>query len=238
MSLGRARDAWAAIAPHLEGRPERPAWGIDDPEALHDVAGAAVLSGDVARGHELYRWLVARAALLSDSRERARALVEAGAAALARGAEFVSEAELYLDEARRASTPGVDALALAFQALALDRAGQPEHARALAREIADPWALERLLSERERAAVTSQIFGATEGAPVAPPPEPEGRPVFFLPSGELHAAIGVVMAGRDPKLAELHFRAFLADQRAGAGPWVEHAKKKLSLRSSARRREE
>jgi hypothetical protein len=232
------------MAPLLESRPGHPAWSVDDPEALHDVAGAAVVSGDVARGHELYRLLVARASLLSDPRERTRALLEAGAAALARGPDYSSEAELYLDEARRSASPGFDAIVLAFSALALDRTGQADHARALGLEASDPWALERLLGESERAAVARQVLPAgaapeTPRSPDAPPAETNQRLAFFLPSGELHAAIAVLVAARDPKLAEIHLRAFLADPRAAKGPWAEHARQKLASRSSVKvRREE
>jgi hypothetical protein len=242
LRLGRAREAWALMAPLLENRPGHPAWSIDDPEALHDVAGSAVVSGDVARGHELYRLLVARGSLLSDPRERTRALLEAGAAALARGPEYSSEAELYLDEARRSTSPGFDAIVLAFSALALDRAGQGEHARALALEVSDPWSLERLLDADERAAVVRQVLpGGTgaERAQAGPPSAEARRPLsFFLPSGELHAAIAVLVAARDPKLAEIHLRAFLADPRAEKGPWAEQARQKLAGPKVARPRRE
>jgi hypothetical protein len=232
------------MAPLLEPRPGRPVWSIDDPEALHDIAGAAVVSGDVARGHELYRLLVARASLLPDPRERTRALLEAGAAALARGPDYSSEAELYLDEARRSASPGFEAIAIAFSALALDRTGQAEHARALALEVSDPWSLERLLDESERAALNRQVLpggAAPETALVAAEPKAAEttKPLaFFLPSGELHAAIAVLVAARDPKLAEIHLRAFLADPRAEKGPWAEHARQKLANRASARPKRE
>jgi hypothetical protein len=241
LRLGRPGDAWALIAPLLEARPGRPAWSIDDPEALHDVAGAAVVSGAVARGHELYRLLVARASLLSDPRERTRALLEAGAAALARGPDFSSEAELYLDEARRSSSPGFDAIVLAFNALALDRSGQTELARAAALEVSDPWSLERLLDDTARGAIARQTLSSATNEPAraasAPEPTEARKPLaLFLPSGELHAAIAVLVAARDPKLAEIHFRAYLADKRAEKGPWAEHARQKLA--SARPRREE
>jgi hypothetical protein len=243
LRLGRPGDAWSLMAPLLEVRPGRPTWSIDDPEALHDVAGAAVVSGAIARGHELYRLLVARASLLSDPRERTRALLEAGAAALARGPDFSSEAELYLDEARRSSSPGFDAIVLAFSALSLDRAGQTELARAAALEVSDPWSLERLLDGTARAAIARQTLSSAtneplRSAPVAEPTETRRPLALFLPSGELHAAIAVLVAARDPKLAEIHFRAFLADPRAEKGPWAEHARRKLASRASARPRRE
>ncbi len=243
LRLGRPSEAWAQVAPLLEAGPGRPAWSIDDPEALHDIAGAAVVSGAVARGHDLYRLLVARASLLSDPRERTRALLEAGAAALARGPEFASEAELYLDEARRSSSPGFDAIVVAFSALSLDRAGQSELARAAALEVSDPWSLERLLDETARSAIARQTLSSATDEPERVTPAPEAtenreRLALFLPSGELHAAIAVLVAVRDPKLAEIHWRAYLADPRAEKGPWAEHARHKLASRVSARPRRE
>jgi hypothetical protein len=242
LRLGRPSEAWALVARLVEARPGKPAWSIDDPGALHDVAGAAVVSGAVARGHELYRLLVARASLLPGARERTRALLEAGAAALARGPEFSSEAEVYLDEARR-SSPGFDAVVLAFSALALDRAGHADLARARSLEVSDPWALERLLDDSARAAISRSSLPTEASEPVPPPSaaaqkdDPKPLPLF-LPSAELHAAIAVIVAPRDPKLAEIHLRAYLADPRAGKGPWAEHTRKKLMSRADARPRRE
>ena len=129
--------------------------------------------------------------------------------ALALGPSFENEAQLYFDEARRVLAPGYRDLVLAFGVLALDRAGRSDHARALAQEVEDPWTLERFVT-------------AAPGAAARP------RPRLALPSGELDAAIAASVASRDARLAEQKWRAFLADPRAAQGPWVEHARQRLS----------
>ncbi|HEV8244649.1 MAG TPA: hypothetical protein VGP93_02685, partial [Polyangiaceae bacterium] len=105
----------------------------------------------------------------------------------------------------------------AFTALALDRAGHGEQGRAAAREATGPWELERALTADDQ--------------------RPSETRSFVFPSAELGAAIAMLAEGRDPKLAEAHWRAFLADPRASRGAWAAHAKQKLALPARAPQRE-
>ncbi len=158
------------MAPLLESRPGRPRVVRRRPRGAARRRGSC--RGERRRRSRTRALSLARRPreLALDPRERTRALLEAGAAALARGPDYSSEAELYLDEARRSATPGFDAIVLAFSALALDRTGQADHARALGLEVSDPWSLERLLGESERAAA-----GAPGRCPARRAPEPSAR---------------------------------------------------------------
>jgi hypothetical protein len=211
--LGRGAEGWALVAPLLAaGKPGVAAnelLGVDDPIALRDLAAAAVSAGADVQAHELFRVIAARASLLPDARLRATVLLETAVLALARGPEFLGQAELYLDEARRHQVPGLRDLVQAFTALALDRAGRAEQSRAAAREASGPWTLER---------------------------RAESLPDLVLPSGELSAAIAVLAEGRDARVAESGWRTYLADARAGKGPWAAHAQSKLSPAARGRAR--
>ena len=205
--LGRGSEAWTLLGPLL-GKPGEPAL-IEDPVALRDIAAAAVAAGDDGAAHDLFRVIAARANLLPDARLRAVVFLETGVLAMARGQGSLPEAELYFDEARRAQVPGLRDLIQAFTALALDRAGHGEQARAAARETGGPWELER---------------------------RAESLRDLVLPSGELSAAIAILAEGRDQKLADSRWRAYLADARAARGPWAEHAQRKLSAPARGRAR--
>ena len=70
-------------------------------------------------------------------------------------------------------------------------------------------------------------------------PERLPRPVFrarapMLADGELHAAIAISAAERDPELARLHLRAYL-EGPGQKGPWTGWARARLAALRGGRR---
>lgn len=224
--LGRVAEAWTALAPFIEPGSAP----LDDAPSLFDVARAALASGSLEAAERAYRLLVPRAELLGSRQAQRVALIEAASVALARGPNALDEALGYLDSARAMALPGDRDLVLGLTALALDRAGRSDEARAAAREAEGPWDLEGQMTPAERARVAEAAFAPGDLAP-SPAALAPGR--LMLLDGELHAAIAVLAAGRDEALRRAHLRAFLAST-AGQGPWAEHARRALGRRPGAK----
>jgi tetratricopeptide (TPR) repeat protein len=219
--LGRSAEAWAVLAPFAEEK----APPLDDAPSLHDLARTALAAGALDAAERTYRLLVPRAGLLGSRQASRIALLEAASLALARGPSGVDEALGYLETARAMPLAGDRDLLLALTALALDRAGRAEQARAAAREAEGPWDLESELSQAERSRVAEAALSGTPELGASPAGVVRGR--IMLLDGELHAAIALLAAGRDEALRRLHWRAFLAST-AGRGPWAEHARRALA----------
>ena len=217
LRLGRAAEAWKRVAPLVVAS----APALDDAASLHDVARAALLSGELDDAQRLYRLLMPRSVVLGSERIRRTATIEAAGLALARGPADLEEALGYLSEARASPAAGDRDLVLGMLALTLDRAGRREQARAVAREASGPHDLENLLSPVERARVAApEAPLAAAGAAVFG----RGRPL--LPDGELHAVIATLAEGRDAALRRAHLVAFLASPR-GKGPFADSARRAL-----------
>ena len=222
LRLGQNAEAWQRLS-RFAG-----AGALEDAPSLYDVARAAVEAGELERAYAAYRALLPRALLLASGHARRVAYMEAASVAMARGPQGIEEAQSYLEEAGRIPLPGDRDLLVGLGALLLERSGHPERARSLAREAADPWELERLLSPGERARLDD---GATEGK--SPSSVKPRMPRVRLPEGELHAVIALLAVGRDRELAVAHQRAFLAGP-GGSGPYAELVKRGLSPQSKGR----
>jgi tetratricopeptide (TPR) repeat protein len=218
--LGRVAEAWALLAPFV-AEPDAP---LDDAPALFDVARTALAKGELDAAERAYRSLVPRASLLGSREAERVAVIEAASLALARGPNGLDEAVGYLETARAIPLAGDRDLILALTALALDRGGRSEQARAAARESEGPWDLESEMTQAERSRVAEAALNPT--AELAPAPANLGRARIMLVDGELHAAIAMLAVGRDEALRRVHWRAFLASA-AGRGPWAEHARRAL-----------
>ena len=98
-----------------------------DPQALHDYARAASLSGKSAQALRLYRLLVSRVALLADAREAVFVQIEAAAHVLAwaPGSSGTDEALGYLAQARREAL-GLSVWLDGLRLLALQQSGRAE----------------------------------------------------------------------------------------------------------------
>ncbi|HTQ07056.1 MAG TPA: hypothetical protein VMI54_24530 [Polyangiaceae bacterium] len=219
--LGHVQEAWAVLAPFAaENAPP-----LDDAPALFDVARTALAAGALDAAERAYRLLVPRAVLLGSLQAERVAVVEAASLALARGPNGVETALGYLETARAIPLAGDRDIIFALTALALDRAGRSEQARAAAREAEGPWDLESELTPAERARVAEAAL--TPSGDLTPSPAPIGPSRIMLLDGELHAAIAMLALGRDEALRRAHWRAFLASG-AGRGPWAEHARHALA----------
>jgi len=218
--LGRMADAWALLGPLVEDRTQP----LDDAPSLFDVARTALAAGALDAAQECYRLLVPRAALLGSRQAERIAIIEAASLALARGPKGIDEALGYLEAARSIPLAGDRDLIFGLTALALDRGGRSEQARAAARETDGPWDLESQQSPAERARVAEDALSPT--GELTPSPAAVVRSRIMLLDGELHAAIALLAAGRDEALRRAHWRAFLASA-SGPGPWAEHARRSL-----------
>ena len=219
--LGRVAEAWVALAPFASpGAPP-----LDDAASLLDVARTALAAGALDAAERTYRLLVPRASLMGSRLVERTILIEAASLALALGPAGIDEALGYLEAARSIPLAGDRDLMLGLTALALDRQGQSEQARAAAREADGPWDLERELSQAERSRVAEMALGPSGES--TPPPTTLAPARLMLVDGELHAAVALLAVGRDEALRRMHLRAFLSSA-AAHGPWAEYAKRSLA----------
>ncbi len=190
----------------LDGR------ALDAPLVLLAAARADVLVGDAPGGLESYRKLVSRVPLLSDQRERQKALIEASILSQFVSKESYAEARAYAAEARREGALFFADQARAAMALALDRMGRSAEARAIAAETAGPRALAWLF----------------ESEPAPRGRADEVRPV--LPPGEDLAMVAILAQSVDRELAKESWTEYIeqAEARSSFPPHLlEHAKRRL-----------
>jgi tetratricopeptide (TPR) repeat protein len=137
LRLGKAEEALAALT-EARKRDER---ALDDPLALLVWARANARTGHPAEAVKAYRAALPRMSSASPQ-ERAVASFEAGMAVMGQGTGALDDAIAMFRQARREAQDalaGASALALA---LALDRAGQGDEARAVLADLhADPAAI-------------------------------------------------------------------------------------------------
>ncbi|WP_394820655.1 hypothetical protein [Pendulispora albinea] len=192
--LGRWLEAYNALNTARIRDPR----ALDDAVALLAWARVAVRAGHPDDGHAAYRMLLPRATLLPLA-ERGPAYVEAGFLAMWRGPGGLDEAISIFRQARRDAQDTPQAVAILGLALALDRLGARDEARAvlLERPLANPWPT--LSDARARQLLT--------------PPVSEG---------ETEALAAIALEASDPAKARLSWQKY-ADTSPGA-PWVAHAR--------------
>jgi hypothetical protein len=139
--------------------------------------------------------------------ERAAAQVEAGLVAMERGPAGLDEAVAALREAVREAHDGAHAVAVLALALALDRRGDVEEARALLSGRAPVDAREALASAR-----------AKELLAVAP--------------GQARALLAIALEAADPAAAREQWQKAAEDGSEGA--WATHARAHLAALAGAR----
>ena len=213
----------------------KPGQSFADPLALREFAVAAQLLGHSAEAIAHYRQLIPRADFLHNPSFRRLVMLEAASLLGASGPEGLPEVEVYLTEARRGSpATGLEDLTSALLALSLERKGDLEQARVVTAEIPGPWSLERFLSPADSARIERFVLPVGGTAPAQVP-----RPVFrarapMLADGELHAAIAISAAERDPELARVHLRAYL-EGPGQKSPWAGWARARLAALRGGRR---
>jgi hypothetical protein len=222
LRLGDFTGAWQAFE-RLSGHPTL----LQNAEALHDFAVCAVQNGHLTQARGAYQRLVSRVSLLTQPERRLRVYLESSVLAMSAGPEGLKEAIGILAEARRSQVPpGVSWLLTATLALALDRAGQTDRARALVGEIEGPGGLARW--------VQGQLPGSFRAYPV--PSRARHARVVLLP-GEFEALVGILAERDDPVGALAAWRDYRA--KVNSGPWLGHAQAKanaLAARLSKSRR--
>jgi tetratricopeptide (TPR) repeat protein len=202
-ALGKLDEAFKALT---DARSRDPA-AFDDPLALLAWARVLARTGHADGAAEAYRALLPRASAIAAS-ERASASVEAGLVAMARGTTGLDEAVAALREGLREAQDETQGVAAESLALALDRRGDVDEAKALVAEHGrgDP----------RTVLVTAR---AKELLAVAP--------------GETNALAALALEASDAAGARDAWDRYLA--ASPSGPWAAHARAHLAALSGKRR---
>jgi tetratricopeptide (TPR) repeat protein len=193
VQVGRYAEATTALR-DARARDDR---ALDEPFALFAWARALSRSGHAAEAIEAYRTLLPRASTLTLA-DRAAASIEAGMLAMAQGPTGIDRAVPIFRQALRDAQDVTQTVAVLTLALALDRAGDGEEARALLAERAhgDP----RPVLATPRARDLLGLGAETEG----------------------HALAALALEATDPAAARASWQRYV--EAAGKGPWVDHAR--------------
>jgi tetratricopeptide (TPR) repeat protein len=194
--LGKVDEALAALE---DGRSRDPR-ALDDPLALLAWARTLARTGRREAAAEAYRALLPRSTALSTG-DRVSAEIEAGLVAMARGPAGLDEAVAALREAVRESQYEAHAVALLALALALDRRGEGDEARALLRERTQGDSRDAIASSR-----------AKELLAVVP--------------GEAHALAALALEPTDKAGARDEWQQTMV--AAPTGAWAAHARAHLA----------
>jgi tetratricopeptide (TPR) repeat protein len=195
-ALGRFKEALAA----LEKARARDAGVLDDPQALLAWARVLAHTGHSQDSAAAYRTLLPRVSALS-SAERFAATTEAGLVALACGPTTLDEAVSAFRESLRANQADAEAVAVLGLALALDRRGEGEEARAL-------------LSDHRRNDPRTALSARRV------------RELLAAAPSEALALTALGAEATDPTAARESWESYLAS--SPAGPWAAHARAHLA----------
>jgi tetratricopeptide (TPR) repeat protein len=195
LKLGKAADALAALK-EARTRDDR---ALDDPVSLLAWARANARTGHFDEAAQAYRAALPRTSALSTP-ERSAASFEAGMIVMAQGPKSVDDAVAMLRQARREAQDSMQVAAVVGLALALDRSGQKEEAKAVLAE--------RVRSDAKAILADSRITEALADAGVG---------------HEADALVATALEVTDPAAAHDTWRRYL-DGAGGKGPWAEHAR--------------
>jgi tetratricopeptide (TPR) repeat protein len=192
--LNRFPEAYAALkeARSRDGR------AFDDPVALWTWGRAAARTAHLDEARDAYRALLPRAAALNAS-DRGPAYVEAGFLAMARGSAGLDEAISIFRQARHDAQDISQPVAIVGLALALDRAGSRDEARALLAERGKQEPMPMLSEARSRQVLAPALFDK-----------------------ELDALAAIALEAFDPAAARESWRKYL--EGSPSGVWTEHAR--------------
>jgi tetratricopeptide (TPR) repeat protein len=192
IALGKIDDAVHA----LELARSRDGKALEEPRALFAWARVLARTGRAAEAAEAYRALLPRLSVLSPV-ERSAAEVEAGLVAMSRGATGLDEAAAALREGMREARDETHEVAMLALALALDRRGDVDAARAR-------------LGERLHGDPRNVVESA------------RGRDVLAVASPEGDALAALALEASDAPGARDSWRRYI--DSAPRGIWVEHAR--------------
>jgi tetratricopeptide (TPR) repeat protein len=190
--LGRLDDAVRA----LELARSRDSSALDEPRALFAWARVLAHTGRAAESAEAFRSLLPRLSVLSLA-ERSAAEVEAGIVAMSRGAAGLDEAASALREGMREARDETQSVAVLALALALDRRGDVDEARAL-------------LAERPHGDPRNVVESA------------RGRELLAVAPAEGDAMVALSLEASDASGARDSWQRYI--DSAPLGIWAEHAR--------------
>lgn len=206
LRLGDASQALKALD-EARARDER---ALDDPVALLAWARANARTGKADEARRAYRAALPRTSALT-AQERSAASFEAGIIVMDAGPDGVDDAVAMLRQARRDAQDAMQVAAVVGLALALDRAGQPEAARAVLAE--------RIRSDPKAPLGDARVLEALADAGVA---------------HEASALLATALEAVDAAAAREAWRKYV-DGPGGKGPWAEHARARLGVAPGRRR---
>jgi tetratricopeptide (TPR) repeat protein len=196
LRMGQPGDALKA----LEDAKKRDDRALDDPVALLAWARANARTGHLAEAATAYRAALPRTSALT-AQERSAAAFEAGMTVMMQGPKAIDDAVAMFRQARLLSQDSLQVASVVALALALDRAGQKDEAKAL-------------LAERIRTDARPFIVGDSH---VRDALADAGVP------DEQDALLGLALEGQDVAGAKDAWRKYL-DGPGGKGPWADHAR--------------
>lgn len=204
LRLGQPEDALRTLE-EAKRRDER---ALDDPVALLAWARANARTGHLAEAAQAYRAALPRTSALT-AQERSSASFEAGLTVMAQGPAGIDDAVAMFRQARRDAVDAMQVASVAALALALDRGGLRDEARAVLAE--------RLRGDVKPLLADPRVTGALADAGV--PHETDAL-----------AAIALEADGGAP--AKEAWRKYLGGA-GGKGPWAEHAREHAGVTAPA-----
>ncbi|MBX3224001.1 MAG: hypothetical protein KF795_26035 [Labilithrix sp.] len=195
LRLGRPEDALRSLD-EAKRRDDR---ALDDPVALLAWARSNARTGRLAAAREAYRAALPRTSSLS-AQERAAASFEAGMTVMAEGPAGIDDAVAMFRQARRDATDAMQIASVVGLALALDRAGQRDEARAVLAE--------RVRSDVKPYMADPRVADAMADAGAA---------------HETDALVAIALSLDGGAPAKDAWRRYL-DGAGGKGPWADHAR--------------
>lgn len=195
LRMNQPGDALKALA-EAKKRDDR---ALDDPVALLAWARANAKTGRFAEAAAAYRAALPRTSALS-AQERSAAAFEAGMTVMMQKGG-IDDAVAMFRQARKDAQDSLQVASVVALALALDRSGQKDEAKAA-------------LADRVHADVKSFLVG-----------DPRVREALSDAgaSDETDALLGYALEGLDPTASKEAWRKYL-EGAGGKGPWADHAR--------------
>jgi tetratricopeptide (TPR) repeat protein len=197
LRLAKPADALAA----LDGARKRDDRALDDPVALLAWARANARTGHVDEAAQAFRAALPRTSALT-APERGAASFEAGMIVLGQGPKSADDAVAMLRQARRDAQDAMQLASVIALALALDRTGQRDEAKAVVAE--------RVRGDVRPVLGDAKVTEALADAGVA---------------YESDALVATALENFDPAAARDAWHKYL-DGAGGKGPWADHARQR------------